>query len=1772
MRLKKRGEEFVTDYGTEFPKNPRVGTLFSRTDLDHQVFVFIGDQWVGLAQDKKMSFPATTTKVDLDNPIDRSTLKNTRGTTLGSKNKPPDQKLLAEQLISQIAEETGGSTSIKQLYDSLREGVNEEQTLPPDSYERPDFIDGEFKSIHEQTSPDSPVDKAYINTEEFEVNGSFKPANSCGLKMTNIPGLFVENSNIPTTPYRDCACEGTPSCPVIPEFEVDTVETASDVPAGYYRLRWARPEVYYETVWNYHIHGLMEPNDFPSEGNRFDLLYTGTAQTGVNSKLVTIENAAFTENQYKGKVLVLKLGDCRFRGIVVANSAAVITLNVTVPWPYDTYDCEIVEPCWNYTTYEYNYAMWNDQGGVLVDRLAEEFTWYVPYQGEPMKFQIHATNWWGDGPDLESEFMDINPIPDPPVFVSVVGELGTAHITVSGLAPSGHYLDGYELSYSTTYDSVPSAVPIDDIKILFSETGSFTITTNKPIYAYARSCLGVQRSEWIGHGELTPGQTLETLLVSDDLTTHSNLASLDTGGWYLNKSAEHPRYRNELWNGAIWYTTLDPSWGGQDVYGCLVNPFSYYGGKIECTVMNLYNSGSTNYKLGWYIGLTSSNLNTLGGDSYLMKIVSPTSAPTRTIYLEVWYCYDRVPITLLARSANLYPTYVSDGLGDTDWTARITWTWVNYGDLGLGIKGTIEGKTASTDVIGGALTYYATDQLTPVSGPLYATNFAYDVTTVYGGLISWTFWLRQFASATPAGRQVVGSWAKSNLNLWSRNAVGNIIPINPGLAVDVISEDDANEVSSAFPLSDLIRIKSNNAANDYLYLDLNNNRRPHVDVYNPYDTFVEEIVIPTNDQLRLDRLLDVDIDNPTAGDMIFYESDNKWRNRQLADIHYHDSINSDAVSKRVLASDNEIEFGKVGFAYSRAISITNSVAELTNYPVKITIDTASLIAAGKLKSGGEDIRFTDPSGTALNYWYQPETLNTSGTVFWVKVPTVPNGASTIYVYYCDEHVNIDASNGSSVFDLFDDFTGYPEGDDIDEYGGWQTDSVVGTNGKAVVTGLAGKNHLNIRSDTPTYFTTVSHELPTADNDYDIHIRFKAAYTMSGIGLQFSDGVHRTTDGFTHYGYEGAIANRSWSIYKWNNYVKSTLTTFQYAYDLDDDYLSTHFRWSSNVLTLHTYAGASENLNTQTVIDSTFTQAQYISISQPYISTVNSNYIDYIFVKRALMAEANEPTTAVGSEVPRSDVIVKMNLITDEVILEKGILTLSEIPTGEFPTGDAGYGKFYVSEVNNHPYFIDSNGTSFDLLAITGSPGAVEFTELTDVPSSYVGYNNFLVGVNPAENGLMFIDPAAVSGTAGQSGYSGISGYSGYSGTSGLSGYSGYSGFSGYSGSGISGYSGYSGISGYSGNSGYSGISGYSGYSGISGYSGYSGISGYSGYSGSGISGYSGTSGYSGYSGISGYSGYSGISGYSGYSGISGYSGYSGSGVSGYSGYSGISGYSGYSGISGYSGYSGISGYSGYSGISGYSGYSGLSGFSGYSGISGYSGYSGVSGYSGHSGYSGISGYSGEGCVLVINQTGHGFSEGNVLRMTDVENVFTKAQADNSTRADALGVVSQVINEDQFRLMFSGKLISGVPNFPAGSTVFLSPTAAGEMTDVEPDVNTYVSKVVGYIIEPSVSMIIQIMRGVQVIHYGYINLSIKTADYVISTLDEIIFCNNTAPISLTLPSATGSGRAFTIKCADYGNVNILTAGSDTIEGEASMLLYSWEAVDLVDLDTNLWGAV
>jgi Uncharacterized conserved protein len=105
-----------------------------------------------------------------------------------------------------------------------------------------------------------------------------------------------------------------------------------------------------------------------------------------------------------------------------------------------------------------------------------------------------------------------------------------------------------------------------------------------------------------------------------------------------------------------------------------------------------------------------------------------------------------------------------------------------------------------------------------------------------------------------------------------------------------------------------------------------------------------------------------------------------------------------------------------GWLYYRDITISNSLdQELTDYQVKIVLDTYSLILGGKLRSDCGDIRFTDAGDNLLPYWIEPETCNSQNTVIWVKVPYIPaSGQTTIRLWYGNSSAE-SLSDVSSVF-------------------------------------------------------------------------------------------------------------------------------------------------------------------------------------------------------------------------------------------------------------------------------------------------------------------------------------------------------------------------------------------------------------------------------------------------------------------------------------------------------------------------------------------------------------------------------------------------------------------------------------------------------------------------------------------------------------------------------------------------------------------------------------
>ena len=103
-----------------------------------------------------------------------------------------------------------------------------------------------------------------------------------------------------------------------------------------------------------------------------------------------------------------------------------------------------------------------------------------------------------------------------------------------------------------------------------------------------------------------------------------------------------------------------------------------------------------------------------------------------------------------------------------------------------------------------------------------------------------------------------------------------------------------------------------------------------------------------------------------------------------------------------------------GWLYRAPVTITGSGSEVSGYPVLVDVDTAGLVAAGKMESDCGDIRFTAADGfTLLSYWVE-SGANTGSTKIWVKVQLIPGSGTTIYLYYG----NPDASSQSNKHDTF----------------------------------------------------------------------------------------------------------------------------------------------------------------------------------------------------------------------------------------------------------------------------------------------------------------------------------------------------------------------------------------------------------------------------------------------------------------------------------------------------------------------------------------------------------------------------------------------------------------------------------------------------------------------------------------------------------------------------------------------------------------------------------
>ncbi len=112
----------------------------------------------------------------------------------------------------------------------------------------------------------------------------------------------------------------------------------------------------------------------------------------------------------------------------------------------------------------------------------------------------------------------------------------------------------------------------------------------------------------------------------------------------------------------------------------------------------------------------------------------------------------------------------------------------------------------------------------------------------------------------------------------------------------------------------------------------------------------------------------------------------------------------------------------VNYAFMRPVLVTNPNATgIPDIQLEFDLGTDALVAAGKMQPDGDDIAFMDSCGE-LFYWIEDSSFNTTRTTFWVRIPYLPSGTHTIYMYYGDQATAANPRrNGDSTFVFFDDF-------------------------------------------------------------------------------------------------------------------------------------------------------------------------------------------------------------------------------------------------------------------------------------------------------------------------------------------------------------------------------------------------------------------------------------------------------------------------------------------------------------------------------------------------------------------------------------------------------------------------------------------------------------------------------------------------------------------------------------------------------------------------------
>jgi hypothetical protein len=318
-----------------------------------------------------------------------------------------------------------------------------------------------------------------------------------------------------------------------------------------------------------------------------------------------------------------------------------------------------------------------------------------------------------------------------------------------------------------------------------------------------------------------------------------------------------------------------------------------------------------------------------------------------------------------------------------------------------------------------------------------------------------------------------------------------------------------------------------------------------------------------------------------------------------------------------------------GWKYRRPVIINNTKNSntLSNYQVLVTLDTASLISAGKMRSDCGDIRFTDSDAqTLLSYWIE-SGCNTANTRIWVKIPSIPAGSTkTIYVYYGNPNAT-SQSNGYSTFDFFEDFTSYPVGSNLNGQGGWVWEPY-NPSSQAVIISFNGKNHLKLyaaeRANNVKHAVSIPNSVRvmsrayyySGDQAYSFYLYDGSTYTQyKEPGNSY---YWMMESGATHYDLCKFLGTSKYCLCQ--SFIESP----------QNHYYTLELIWNGSSLKGYSYQDGTL-FTTCSAVDTSFSSQPYIALTDWEWSgagSASTYYVDFVFISKYSYPE---PSTSIAAE-------------------------------------------------------------------------------------------------------------------------------------------------------------------------------------------------------------------------------------------------------------------------------------------------------------------------------------------------------------------------------------------------------------------------------------------------------------------------------------------------------------------------------------------------------------